>query len=213
MTIKRLPGLLVAVLTGLMSAQAQTEQMNTWIELEFRKDFLKKLEFSLTPEVRLKEQFQVDEYLLQAQLGYELFPFLEIAGAYRISEEVKRSRNEVYHRYAFDVQAKKEIQRFEASFRGRLTNYSEASFEDPGTYFRPRAKVEYDVKNNKIRPFVSYELFRNLSEKAFHKWRFDAGFTRDLGKIHRVGLYYRLHDYFTDKDSVHILGIEYRIKI
>lgn len=72
--------------------------------------------------------------------------------------------------------------------------------------------MEYDIKNNKIEPFISYELFRNLTESEWHKYRIDAGLTRNLGDIHRIGIYYRLHNYFTDKTSVHILGIDYRMK-
>ena len=70
--------------------------------------------------------------------------------------------------------------------------------------------MEYNIKGNKITPFVSYELFRNLNENEFDKGRFDIGATRELGKIHRVGIYYRLQDYFSDRNSLNIPGIEYR---
>ena len=128
------------------------------------------------------------------------------------NNEVKKKKDEIYHRWAFDAQLKRDIGRFEASVRSRLTNYTDSSEEDPGTTIRPRAKLEYDIRNNKIEPFISYELFRNLTEAEWNKSRFDAGFTRDIGDLHRIEFFYRLHNYFDDKISVHILGIGYRLK-
>ena len=52
----------------------------------------------------------------------------------------------------------------------------------------------------------------NLKESNLYKQRFDIGVQRKIGDYHRVGLYYRLQDYFNDKTSVNILGIDYRFK-
>ncbi|MFW5755792.1 MAG: DUF2490 domain-containing protein [Tangfeifania sp.] len=203
----------MAVLFSNLKITAQTENFNTWIELEFRKDFLDKFSFRLTPEVRLEDQFKADEFLFLGKLKYELLPFLDLAGAYRINTEVKKRGNENYYRWAFDAQAQQEIGRFKAKVRGRITNFTDSSEEDPGTYFRPRTKLEYNIKNNKIEPFFSYELFRNMTEAQWHKYRIDAGFTRNLGKWHRIELFYRRHNYFTGKAPVHIVGIGYRLKL
>lgn len=195
-----------------LSANAKTEKFGTWIELEFRKDFLKKFSFSIVPELRLQDQFQVDEYMVQGKLSYDVFSFLSFAGTYRVGAEVKKKGNVSYSRYALDTQVSKDINRFELSLRGRYTNFSELDDDNSSNYIRPRVKLEYRTKGKRIRPFTSYELFHNLTKDELHKSRFDVGFTRRLGELHRVGLYYRLHDYFTDKPSIHILGMEYRLK-
>lgn len=202
----------LATLFSNLKLTAQSENFNTWIELEFKKEVLNNLSFSLSPEIRLEDQFKVNEFLFQGKLEYKIFKFLEFNGAYRINTEVKKKGNETYYRWAFDAQAKQDIARFEAMARGRLTNYTDSGDESPGNYFRPRLKLKYDIRGNKIEPFVSYELFRNMTEAQWHKYRIDAGFTRNLGDIHRIGMRYRLHNYFTDKNSVHILGIEYRME-
>lgn len=210
--MKKILFLIFLLLTGNIFVKAQTENFNTWLEFEFEKEFLDKLEFSITPEFRLEDQFKLDEYMIQGKLTYEPFSFLDLAAAYRINTEVKNKGNETYYRWAFDTQLIRDFGRFEGSARGRLTNYTDSSEEDPGTYFRPRAKLEYDIKNNKIQPFISYELFRNMTDAEWHKTRFDAGFSRNIAELHRIELYYRLHNYFDDKASVHILGIGYRLK-
>ena len=210
--MKRIVSVLIIFFVTL-TAQGKTKQFGTWVELEFTKSFLKDFEFSLVPEIRFQDDFSVDEYMFDGVLSWEPVKFLKLAAAYRINTNVKKKEDETAHRLAFDVQAKKEIGRLEASFRTRFTNYTDQGDDEPGNFLRPRIKFEYDIKGNKIRPFASYELFRNTSDKEFQKERFDIGFTRKLGKIHRVGLYYRLQDYFSDRNSIHILGIEYRLKI
>lgn len=205
--------LAVILICSVLFVQGKTKKFGTWVELEVSKEFLKDFEFSLVPEVRFQDDYSVDEYMIDGVLSWEPVKFLKLATAYRVNTNVKKKANETSHRFAFDAQVKKELGRVEASLRTRFTNYTDQSDDDPGNYFRPRLKLEYDIKGNKIRPFASFELFRNTTSKEFQKERFDIGFTRKLGKIHRVGLYYRLQDYFSDRNSVHILGIEYRLKI
>lgn len=194
------------------AAQATTEKFGTWIELEFRKDFLDKFSFSIVPELRFQDQFKLNEYMVQGKLSYDVFSFLSISGTYRLGTEVKNKGNVSYSRYALDTQVSKDINRFELSLRGRFTNFSELDDDNSSNYIRPRVKLEYRTKGKRIRPFTSYELFHNLTKDELHKSRFDVGFTRRFGDLHRVGLYYRLNDYFTDRPSIHILGIDYRIK-
>ena len=203
----------IILICSVLFVQGKTKKFGTWVELEFSKEFLKDFEFSVVPEVRFQDDYSVDEYMFDGVLSYEPLKFLKFSAAYRINTNVKKKGDETAHRLAFDVQVKKEIGRLEASLRTRFTNYTDQSDDDPGNYFRPRLKLEYDIKGNKIRPFTSFELFRNITSKEFQKERFDIGFTRKFGKIHRVGLYYRLQDYFSDRNSINILGIEYRLKI
>lgn len=210
--MKRLVLTIFAVVFGVITAQAKTEKFGTWIELEFRKDFLENFSFSLVPEIRFQDQFKVDEYMIQGKLSYDVFSFLSVAGTYRLGTEIKNKGNVSYSRFALDAQASTDINRLELSLRGRFTNFSELDEEESSKYLRPRVKLEYKTKGKRIRPFTSYELFHNLTTEELQKSRFDVGFTRRIGDIHRVGLYYRLQDYFTGKASIHILGIEYRLR-
>ena len=204
---------LILVSVTSLSVNAKTKKFGTWIELEFSKEFLKDFEFSFVPEIRLQDNFALDEYMFDGVLSYEPWKFLKFSAAYRIKTNVKKKEDETNHRLAFDVHGKEKVGRMEASLRVRYTNYTDQLDDAPGIFLRPRIKLEYDIKGNKIRPFASYELFRNITDKDFQKARFSVGFTRKMGSIHRVGMYYRLQDYFSVRNSVHILGIEYRLKI
>ena len=130
----------------------------------------------------------------------------------RINTNIRNKGNEVTKRFVFDVTGKKEIRRFDLSLRTRFTNYTDVAEEDKANYFRTRLKMAYDIKGNKLRPYASYELFRNTTEKEYRKGRFDIGVSRKFGKLHRIGIYYRLQDYYTNRNSINIIGIDYRFK-
>ncbi len=205
--------LLVVFSAFILNVHAKTKNFGTWIELDFSEKFMKKFELSFSPEIRLQDNFTVDEYMFDGKFSYKPVKFFEIAAIYRVNIDVKESGNETLGRFAFDATFKKDFGRIESSLRTRYTNYFELDNDDPDKkYLRPRFKFEYDVKGNKIKPFVSYELFRNLADKEFDKSRFDVGASRKVGKNSKVGVYYRLQNYFSDKNSIHILGLEYGIK-
>ncbi len=195
------------------SVFAKTEKFGTWIEFEISKEFFKKWEVSFIPEVRFEDNFSVDEYILEGKLSYEPYKFLGFAGAYRYSTNIKKSGNVGLSSAVFDVTGSTEFDRFNGSLRARITNDpDEGDIPWETFYLRPRAKLEYNIKGNKIEPYTSYELFLNLKKSEVYKQRFDIGFTRKIAKHHRIGLYYRLQDYFTDKNSINILGIDYRFR-
>lgn len=212
--MKKLLFLILVLCFSVFQLAAKTKKYGTWIEFELNKKLFKNFELSVIPEIRLEDNFSVDEYMVDAQLGYEPIKNIDFAIAYRINNNVKTKGNEITTRWTFDGNAKKELGRFEGALRLRLASYSED--EDgikKASYLRPRFKIRYDIKNNKITPFASFELFRNLRDKEFQKARFDFGASRKIGKIHRVALYYRLQDYWaSERNSIHILGIDYRLK-
>jgi hypothetical protein len=211
---KRLISAFILVILS-CSVPAKTKRFGTWIDAELTKKITKKIDFSLTPEVRLQDDFRVDEYMAEGRLSYEPLKFLSLAAGYRINNNLKNSGNEWTSRFTIDAQTGKGIGRWNPSFRLRFTNYSDfdETTDEKINYLRYRIKVDYDIKNSKINPFIGYELFHNLNDKTINKSRFDLGFNWNFLKRNRISLYYRLQDYFTVKNSIHILGIGYQLKL
>lgn len=203
----------IILLIGFTITHAKTEKFGTWIEVDITKKFLKKFEFSFIPELRLQDDFTVDEYIFEGKLGYEPFKFLGFAAAYRYDTNVKKNEDEISQSAVFDIIGKTDYKRFKGSLRARFTNDTDGG-DVPweSFYFRPRAKLAYNIKGVKTEPYISYELFHSFREKEYFKSRFDVGFSRKFNKMHEVGLYYRLNDYFSDRGSIHILGINYGFK-
>ncbi len=211
--MKRLFLIIVALCVGFTSIHAKTDKFGTWIELTFTKKFLKDFEFSIIPEIRLQDDFTVDEYIFEGKLGYEAFKFLELSASYRYNTDVKNKGNVVSHNFVFDATGKSDYKRFDGSLRLRFTNeYDAGDIPFETVYFRPRAKLKYNIRKVKIDPYVCYELFYNIQNKDLYKGRYDIGATRDLTKRHKIGVYYRNQDYFSMRNTIHILGIDYGFK-
>ena len=211
--MKRLLIIALLFFIGILSITAQNNEFETWLELEFTKTFLKKFEFSLIPEFRWHDDFTIDKYQFDGRLAYEPVKFIELAAAYRIKTNVKNKGDEVTHRLVLDAKISKDFNRIETSFRTRYTTYNNIDDDGKTRFIRPRLKVMYDIKGKKFTPFTSYELFHSLSTKELRKGRFDVGVSRKMGKLHRIGIYYRLQHYYIDQPSVNILGIDYRFKL
>lgn len=211
--MKRLLLIVIILFTSFSVVLAKTEKFGTWIELTFTKKFLKKFEFSIIPELRLQDDFTVDEYIFEGKLGYQPYKFLGFAAAYRLDTNVKKKGNELSQSAVFDVTGRTNFYRFKGSLRTRFTNDTDGG-DVPwdSFYFRPRAKLAYNIKGKKVEPYVSYEVFHSFREKEYYKGRFDTGISRKFKKKHEVGLYYRLNDYYSDRSSIHILGIDYGFK-
>jgi hypothetical protein len=204
------------LLTVFSSVKAKTEQFGTWVELTFTKKFLKDFEFSFIPEFRFQDEFKLDEYILEGKLGYEPFKFLDLGASYRYNTNIRDKGNVVSHGIVFDITGKTDYKRFDGSLRTRFTNDLDADdiliLQLDNWFFRPRAKIKYNIKGVKIDPYVSYEVFYDFKLNEWFKGRFDIGASRDLGKLHEIGLYYRYQDYYYNRSSVSILGINYELK-
>ena len=211
--MNRLLLLLLLFFAGISTLSAKTDKFGTWVEMEFTKTFLKKFEFSFIPEVRWQDDFTIDKYQFDGRLAYKPFKFLEVATAYRIKTNIKPKGDETTHRLVLDAKLSKSFGRFDTSLRGRYTTYKNIDGDGNTAFIRPRIKVAYDIKGNKLTPFTSYEVFQNLSNNKLQKGRFDVGVSRKIGKFHRLGIFYRLQHYYSDRQSIHILGIDYRFKI
>jgi hypothetical protein len=216
--MKRLFLLIVTICVGFTSIHAKTDKFGTWIELTFTKKFLKDFEFSIIPEIRLQDDFTVDEYILEGKLGYKPLKFLDLSVSYRYNTNVKEKGNEVSNNFVFDATGKTGYKRFDGALRLRFTNDYDAGEYDAvanlweKVYFRPRVKLKYNIKKVKINPYVCYELYYDLKNNELNKGRYDIGISRKLSKRHEIGVYYRNQDYYSTRNSIHILGIDYGFK-
>lgn len=208
--MKKLLAFLLVLIFLVPQVFAKTEKFGTWIELSASKKFLKKFEISFVPEFRLQDDFTLDEYILEGKLGYKPFNFLSVAGSYRYGINIKNSGNEKMQHVVFDVTGKTSYNRFDASLRARLTNDDDSEEMQWEVFFlRPRIKIDYNIKNWKTDPYISYEFYYDLKNSSVLKGRYDIGVNRKVGKNHEIGIYYRFQDFYYDRQSIQILGLNY----
>ena len=194
-----------------------------WTELEFSKKIVKNLKVEFNPELRLLNDFKMDSYILEGGLSYKLHKYFTVAGYYRFENtwDYKNStgayKGQVKSgRLAFDAKSGFELNRFDIQFRLRYTNgadFDQTTDEDNDSYFRYRAKTDYDIKNSKFVPFLSAEAFHDLNSDHVDKVRYTAGINYPINNKNEISLFYRLQDYSkTSKESLHIIGFGYSFK-
>lgn len=83
------------------------------------------------------------------------------------------------------------------------------------TMVRSRISIDYDIPHFKLDPFVSYEIFSDLSNKeAFEKGRLTAGASFSLKKKHAFQFAYIWQNTTDDDESVSsALSISYTFKL
>jgi len=202
------------------SGYTQSEP-STWMELEFSKKIIKNLKIEFNPELRLFGGFEMDSYILEGGLSYKLHKYLTLAGYYRYENEYNyREKRQIYEwepasRLAFDAKSGFELKRFDFQFRLRYTNGTDfdETTDDKASYFRYRAKIDYDIKGSKLAPFISVEAFHDLLLKDIDKTRYTGGLAYPINKSNELSLFYRLQDYSeADKESMDIIGVGYSLK-
>lgn len=197
----------------------------TWIELGFSKKIIKNLKVEFNPELRLRGDYQVDTYILEAGVSYKLHKYLTLASYYRYENENNfREKRQIYewessNRIAFDAKSGFDLNRFDFQFRLR---YTQGLYDNnDASEFRYRAKIAYNIKGAKLQPFASVELFHDQSVpnrdnisgglKSIDKIRYTGGFSYAINKKNEVTLFYRLQDDRSKDETVNIMGIGYSL--
>lgn len=208
----RIPLFLFGILIAAgVNAQTVTNDFQTRYEINLSLEPLKKLDLSLSPEVRLDESFEISKYMLETKLSYKPLKGLSLGGSYRFVINPRTDRaTEYLHRFALYTSYKKKIQRFEPSLRIKYTNYTEDM--SLGEFLRYRAKLEYDIKGIKLTPLLSAEAFHELSANQIYKMRYGIGAEYKFNKHSSLGLKYMLDYYLQDYYNKHIIKLGYTYK-
>ena len=78
---------------------------------------------------------------------------------------------------------------------------------------RSRLNVKYDIRNCKINPFASVELYTRLDEwKCYDKLRYRLGASYKINKDNSISLYYLFEDVNGEANG-HAVGFEYSIDL
>lgn len=79
---------------------------------------------------------------------------------------------------------------------------------------RSRLQVDYSIRKCPITPFVSAEIYNNLSGFSTEKTRWTAGAEWKISKHHAVNLYYRYINHADDdEEDGHVIGVGYQFKL
>lgn len=208
--------LILLAYTDAVSQSSETEPVinndfETRTELSLDAKILPGLKLHMNPELRFRDDFSLDDYLIEAGIKYRPMNFLQLGASYRfIGNRRISNATEYLNRYAFDIELERKIARFEAGFTLRYTDYPDD--ESEGQYLRYKPELKYDIPGCRITPVLAVQAFHELSLNKIAKIRYEAGLEYKLMKHNYIGLSYKFDYYRLEYRNRHILGIRYRYK-
>ncbi|MEO9569829.1 MAG: DUF2490 domain-containing protein [Polaribacter sp.] len=183
-----------------------------------------KWSFGLEEQFRLKEDISaVDNYFTQLSADYKLFKGFSVGLGVRFIRDNDNKGNiqgyENHFRYQFDVMYKHEIKDFKIGYRLRYQNKNELGISyDEGDYanqnIRFKTSLEYNIKNWKLDPKFSAEIFNKFQEgeeNGFNKYRLTLGTDYKTKNFGKIGVFYRYQKELNVDfpDSSNIIGLKY----
>ncbi len=195
-----------------VNAQEVTNEQQTRTEFELVFKPFKKTKLSFIPQLRFDEDFSLDKYLVETELEYNAFKFLEFGATYRFEVNPRDTKSTEYqHRFSLDATAKNDFNRFEAAFRLRYSNYADDDITD-NEFLRYKASLKYDIKKCKLTPMMAVEAFQQLDDGKLYKMRYTVGADYKLFKKNYIGLSYKFDYYKNEYKNKHIISLGYKIK-
>ncbi|MDA3890032.1 MAG: DUF2490 domain-containing protein [Salinivirgaceae bacterium] len=199
--------------TSIIRAQSSTTEI--WSGIQIEKKLSNGFSLLINPEYRGSNKYSNNELFLETGLEFKANKFLFFSSKYRFaSQTVGNSELELGHRIAFDVKGKLDINRFDMKLRTRFTNYSDFDSDNfiSNPYIRYKLSVKYNIKNSKITPFTAMEIYHELDDNEFNKFRYSAGAVYKISKRSRISLEYNLLEHIKKSYFKNIVSVQYKYK-
>jgi hypothetical protein len=179
--------------------------------LEISKDFFKDYTLELCPEIRYNNDFKMDSWLIESNLNYEVFKYLDIYTGHRFIVDKKEENSENFNRFHLGSSASYSLFKIKAKASISYTNY----FEDlpDKEYLRYKASLKHKFKELNLTPSIAVEFFHRLNENILHKIRSKAGLTYKLMKKTSITASYKFDFYKRKYKNLHIFEINLSIKL
>ena len=197
----------------------QDSDFMTWTSVKIQTKIVPKLSFDLTQEFRLENNStQWDEIFTNLNLAYSPFKFFEVEGSWRFIQHRKKNGDWIpLNRFHFDLKFGVDIKRFRPVYRFRFVRYPTFSNDTKieVSILRHRLELNYDIRNLRLDPYVSIELFHAIEDDGNDEIigiRYKMGADYRINKYHRIGISFRYDQEFNAKnpETHYILGLDYR---
>lgn len=184
----------------------EVRDLETWTSAEVNLKINKTWSFGLQEQVRLdNNSTELKSFFTEFTTKYKLSKNIELGTGLRFTNkndnEGKIQENEHYFRYHFDASFKHKINRFDFKYRLRYSNSNERNVDKlsgdiPVQYFRLKTSVGYNIKNWKLDPEFSGEIFNkyiyNGQSNGLDYFRLTIGSSYKTKSFGKIGLYYRM---------------------
>jgi len=234
-------GLMISM-TGYSQDSSLVRDVETWTTIGVEKKVLgKKVTLSLDQAFRFDDNSSsLDQFYTDLGANYKISKGFKVGFGYRIlqSGSIKNGFDK-QHRLNLDMMYKQKLDRLVLAYRLRYTNknvrgITVANGDFNKHKFRLRVKAAYNIKNWKLDPYVSGELFyskgyetvnfieeitEGYAVSAFQKYRITIGTKYKTGKVGTLGMFYRIERQFAsypfayNATTWNIFGLNYTFKL
>ncbi|MEP2024557.1 MAG: DUF2490 domain-containing protein [Reichenbachiella sp.] len=202
----------------------EVQDFESWTSLALKYKLDKKWTFGLQEQIRLdNNSSEIKSFLTQFTTDYKLSKKFEVGLGLRLINKNDNKGNkqgyEHYFRYHFDASYKHKLDRFSFKYRVRYQDRSELSVHssnegDPEKYVRFKATADYNIKNWKLDPEISGEIFNPLDGETYDGlsgYRLTVGTNYKIKKLGKIGVSYRLEKELntTHPKTTNILRLKY----
>lgn len=216
-----------------------------WTSAEFKTSFGKKWGLGAEVEYRTQDKFKSTERVSVAVQGDYKVSFLKIDAGYKYIlghtlEETTKKGNIIppywinRHRAYLSLTGKLKLGRFGLSLRERyqfthrvgkwvpkvaadgVTSKKDEWISTKNKHIlRSRLFCDYSIKKSRFTPFVSVEVYDDLSSRFdVEKLRYTVGSEYKLNKQNRIDLFYRyIQGVEKGEGNAHIIGLGYSFKL
>ena len=206
------------------SQSEDVKDLESWTSISLKYKLNKKWSFELEEQLRLDENIsEIGEYFTQLNAEYSISKNFDIGGGLRYIRENDNKGNiqgyENHFRFNLDASYKHKINNFSIKYRLRYQNKNELGVStDDGDYanqnMRFKTSVGYDIKNWKLDPKFSAEIFNHFEEgedNGFSKYRLTLGTDYKIKHFGKIGLFYRMEKELNVElpETTNIIGLKY----
>lgn len=229
------PNFVQRIITGLLFTSITTlgwaqdgeyhtiRDFETWTSATLNYKVNKKLKLSLNEQLRLKDNSStIDAYFTQFTVKYDLIKGFNLGlGARYIRKNDDQGKVQGYEnhfRWQTDLTYKHKLNRFTLKYRARYQNKDELGIttDSVKTNFRLKMSSTYNIKDWKLDPTLSGELFNGLSSnEGFNKFRLTLGTKYSTKNAGEFGLFYRMEKELIGENpkTTNIMGLKYAYTI
>jgi len=195
----------------------EVRDFETWSSLALQYKIKKKLSFELEEQLRLaNNSTEIDQYFTNFQIDYKILKNWEFSSGFRYIKANDPIGFKTNLRYNIDLSYDHKISNFDFQYRLRFQNKWELpDFSIPKNQFRLKTSVEYNIKNWKLDPNLSFEIFKDNETgfmQSFDKYRFTLKTDYKIKKIGKIGAFYRIEHELnkTYPKTTYIVGLKFK---
>jgi len=220
---------LYSLLIGISEARSGTnEGLGLWTSVNLEKGINEQWTVFLGGELRLKENLErVDLFYLNTGLEYKAFKNLKTSLSYGFIEKLNdKGFFSFRHRVVWDVILKKELRRFNFSYRQRFQMQFKNVYSSELGYFpelisRNRFQMKYEI-NKYLYPYISLEFRQQIRNAGvpelnglFYQRRYLIGLEYRISSRSAIEPYYFLNHTYNVVSSTNasVIGIQFNYKL